>query len=96
MPTAPWGHLDIQLSERRVRNLKGKEYMHTYRAAPVAQQVKKSTCKAGDTGDESSIRGSGRSPGGGNSNPLQYSCLGNPMDRRACQTTVQSTPKSQT
>ena len=49
--------------------------MHTYRAAPVAQQVKKSTCKAGDTGDESSIRGSGRSPGGGNSNPLQVESI---------------------
>ena len=32
-------------------------------------------------GDESSILGSGRSPGEGNGNPLQYSCLGNPMDR---------------
>ena len=32
--------------------------------------------------DEGSIPGSGRSPGGGNSNPLQSSCLGNPMDRR--------------
>ena len=32
-------------------------------------------------GDEDLILGLGRSPGGGNSNPLQYSCLGNPMDR---------------
>ena len=40
----------------------------------------KSACKAGDLG---SIPGSGRSPGEGNSNPLQYSCLGNPMDRGA-------------
>ena len=31
--------------------------------------------------DAGSIPGSGRSPGGGNGNPLQYSCLGNPMDR---------------
>ena len=35
-----------------------------------------------NAGNESSIPGSGRSPGG-NSNPLQYSCLGNPMDRAA-------------
>ena len=47
--------------------------------------VKKSTCKAGDT---SSIPGSRRSPGGGNCNPLQYSCWENPMDRGACWATV--------
>ena len=38
---------------------------------------------AGNEGDVSSIPGSGRSLGGGNGNPLQYSCLGNPMDRGA-------------
>ena len=42
---------------------------------------KESACNAGDTGDAGSIRGSGRSPGEGNGNPLQYSCLGNPIDR---------------
>ena len=36
---------------------------------------------AGDTGDVISIPGSGRFPGGGHGNPLQYSCLENPMDR---------------
>ena len=36
---------------------------------------------AGDAGDTGSIPGSERSPGGGNGNPLQHSCLGNPMDR---------------
>ena len=35
-----------------------------------------------------SVPGSGRSPGGGNGNPLQYRCLGNPMDRGAWQATV--------
>ena len=39
-------------------------------------------------GDRSSIPGSGRSPGGGNGNPLQYSCLENPMDRGAWQATA--------
>ena len=43
-----------------------------------------------DTGDAGSIPGSGRSPGEGNGNPLQYSCLGNPMDRGAWWATVQS------
>ena len=40
-------------------------------------QCKESACQAGDT---DLIPGSGRSPGKGNGNPLQYSCLGNPMD----------------
>ena len=42
---------------------------------------KESACNAGDIADVGSIPGSGRSPGGGNGNPLQYSCLKNPMDR---------------
>ena len=45
---------------------------------------KESTCNTGDTEDAGSIPGSGRSPGGGNGNPLQYSCLKNPMDREVC------------
>ena len=44
--------------------------------------------------DASSIPGSGRSPGEGNGNPLQYSCLGNPMDRGAWQVTVHRVVKS--
>ena len=43
---------------------------------------------AGDLRDVSSIPGMGRSPGGRHSNPLQYSCLENPMDRGAWQATV--------
>ena len=46
---------------------------------------KESTCNAGDA---NSIPGSGGSPGEGNGNPLQYSCLGNPMDRGAWRATV--------
>ena len=42
---------------------------------------KESACNAGDTGDAGSIPGTGRSPGGGHGNPLQYSCLENLMDR---------------
>ena len=49
-------------------------------ASLVAQAVKASAYTAGDLG---SIPGSGRSPGEGNGNPLQYSCLENPMDRGA-------------
>ena len=44
---------------------------------------KESACNAGATGDLGLIPGSGRSLGGGHGNPLQYSCLENPMDRGA-------------
>ena len=54
---------------------------------------KESACNAGDTG---SVPGSGRFPGGGNSNPLQYSCLENPMDRGAWQVIVYGVSKSRT
>ena len=50
---------------------------------PDGSVVKKAACNAGDTGDKSSIPGSGRSSGGGNDKLLQYSCLENPMDRGA-------------
>ena len=46
-----------------------------------------------DTGDTCSIPGSGRSPGGGNDNPLQYSCLGNPTNRGAWQAIVHGVTK---
>ena len=45
--------------------------------------VKNLSCHAGDAGDVSLIPGSGRSPGGGNGNPLEYSCMENPIDRGA-------------
>ena len=46
-----------------------------------------------NTGDAGLIPGSGRFPGKGNGNPLQYSCLGNPMDRRDWWTTVYGVAK---
>ena len=52
--------------------------------------VKNSPTSAGDTG---SILGSGRSPGEGNGNPLQYPCLGNPMDREAWRAMVHAVAK---
>ena len=45
--------------------------------------VKSMSANAGDVRDTGSIPGLGRSPRGGNGNPLQYSCLGNPIDRGA-------------
>ena len=50
---------------------------------------KESICNAGALGDVDSIPGSGRSPRGGKGNPLQYCCLGNPIDRGAWRATVQ-------
>ena len=58
--------------------------------------MKNLSANARDTGDVGSISGSGRSPGVGNGNPLQYSCLENPMDRRAWQAIVHGAPKSWT
>ena len=52
---------------------------------PGGSDSKESTCNVGDLG---SIPGLGRSSGEGNGNPLQYSCLGNPMDRGAWWATV--------
>ena len=57
-------------------------YKHSF---PGGSDSKELACNAGDLG---SIPGSGRSPGGGNGNPLQSSCLGNPMDRGAWWATV--------
>ena len=48
---------------------------------PGGSDDKESACNAGDAGDMGSIPASGRSPGEGHGNPLQYSCLENPMDR---------------
>ena len=59
----------------------------------VAKMVKEFTYSARDPG---SIPGLGRSPGDGNGNPLQHSCLKNSMDRRAWQSTVHEVAKSQT
>ena len=59
----------------------------------VAQRLKVFACNAGDLG---SIPGSERSPGEGNGNPLQYSCLENPMDRGAWWDAVRGVTKSRT
>ena len=59
-------------------------------AFPGGSDGKESTCNAGDLG---SILGLGRSPGGGNGNPLQYSCLENSMDRTTWQATVYGVTK---
>ena len=63
---------------------------------PGGSVVKNPPANAGDAGDVGLIPGLGRSPGEGNGNPLQYSCLENPMDRGAWWATVHGVTKSQT
>ena len=59
---------------------------------PGGSAAKESACNVGDLG---SIPGLGRSPGGGNGNPLLYSCLENPMDRGAWRAAVHGVAESQ-
>ena len=58
--------------------------------------VKNLPANAGYTGDRGSLSGLRRSPAGGHGNPLQYSCLENPMGRRVWQATVHRVAKSRT
>ena len=66
------------------------------KGSPGGSVVKNPPDNAGDTGDMSSIPGSGRSPGGGNGKPLQHSCLENHMDEGAWQARVHGIIKSRT
>ena len=81
----------VTVIERMTLSLKMGLYILN-QASLVVQIMKESTCNIGDPG---SIPGSGRSPGGRNGYPLQYSCLENPMDRGALWATVHGVAKSQ-
>ena len=61
---------------------------------PCSLGGKESAREAGDAGNTGSALGLGRSPGEGNGNPLQYSCVENSMDRGAWEATVQGVAKS--
>ena len=65
-------------------------------ASQVALVVKNLPVNTGDIRDVGSIPGSGSSPGGGHDNPLQYSCLKNPMDRGTWRAAVQRVTQSWT
>ena len=67
-----------------------------YRASQVVPVIKNPPANAGDTVDMGLIPRSGRAPGGGHGNPLQDSCLGNPMDRAAWKATVRMVAESDT
>ena len=62
----------------------------------MAVMINNSPANAGDIRDVGLITGMGRSPGGGHGNPLQYSCLENPMDRGVWWAMAQRVAKSQT
>ena len=64
--------------------------LHCPKGFPGGSAIKNSPANAGGMG---SIPGSGRSPGGGYGNPLQYSCLEDPMDRGAWQATAHGMAK---
>ena len=81
----------------KMENSKNKtfkvEISNCLRGFPGGSDGKESACRAGDLG---LIPGSGRFLGGGNGNPLQYSCLKNPMDRRAWWATIHGVAQSWT
>ena len=65
-------------------------------ASQVALVVKNLPANAGDVRDTGSVSGLGRFVGGGRGNPLQYSCLENPMDTRAWQVTIHRVAQTRT
>ena len=72
---------------------RGQHTEVSFTFTPGGSDSEEPACSAGDLG---SGPGLGRSPGGGHGNTLQYSCLENPMDRRAWQATIHGVTKSQT
>ena len=71
-------------------------YIHIYMASQVALVIENPPADEGDIREASLIIVSGRSPGGGHGNPLQYCCLENFMDRGTWQAAVHRVAKSQT
>ena len=67
--------------------------IHIYLGFPSGSAVKNPPASAGDVENAAWIPGLGRSPREGNGNPLQYCCLGNPMDREAWQAAVHGVAK---
>ena len=86
----------MHITNERSQTEKAKYYVIPiiqYHGLPCGSDGRESACSAGDLG---SIPRSGISPGEGNGNPLQYTCLENPMDRGAWWATVHGVAKSQT
>ena len=79
-----------------VKFIKSISTLSDIRTSQMVLVVKNLLANAGDTRDTGSVPRLGRSPGEGNGNPLQYSCIGNPMDRGAWRPTVHGISKSLT
>ena len=84
MGCSPWGHKELDTTKVTKHSTAHTDFW-TSQAALV---VKNSPPSSGDIRDEGSIARSVRVPGGGHGNPLQYSCLKNPMDKGVWQVTV--------
>ena len=94
---SPWGYKELNTTEQ-LNNKKWHNWISvflclTYWATQVVLTAKNLPANEEDVRDVSLIPGSGKSPGGGYGNPLQYSCLENPMDRGAWWTTVHRVAK---
>ena len=91
-PNHQWAGIRRWRLWRRIGNKDGALIIgiSAFIKGPGGSDSKESACNAGDQG---LIPGLGGSPGNGNSNPLQYSCLENPVDRGACQTIVHGLTK---
>ena len=85
---SPWGHKESDTTEQLHFTSQGK------RGFPGGSVVKNPPVNAGDARILGSVPGLGRSPGEGHGNPLQYSCLENPMNRGAWWATVHGVAKS--
>ena len=77
-------------------SIRNEQKSMTYGDTQLALAVKNTHVTTQETWDPGSIPGSGRFPGGGHGNPLQYSCLKNPMHRGVWQATVRGVTKSST
>ena len=86
----PWDHKESDTTEQLTFSLFtfANPLVRDTGHSQVAPVVANTPAKAGDIRDVGSVPGSGRSPGEGNGNPLQYSCLENPMDRGAWRVVV--------
>ena len=98
---SPWGCKESDMTEwlksnNKIHMLKPKPFLPTFRGdSLITQMIENPTASVGDIRDTNLIRGSGRSPGERNGNPLQYSCLENAMDGGAWWATVHGLTKIQ-
>ena len=88
---SPWGRKELDTTERL-----SLHFTYCSWAFPGGASGKEPSCQCRRPKDAASVPGSGRSPGEGHGNPLQYSRLENPMDRGAWQATVHGVAKSWT